>query len=202
MQSLTVFLQREIDRGVAIYPPRSLWFNAFALTPFERVKAVIIGQDPYHGEGEAHGLAFSVLPTIAVPPSLRNIFSELENDAQFVRPDHGCLERWAAEGVLLLNSVLTVQKDRAASHRQKGWERFTDQAITTLSERRNHLVFMLWGSYAQQKNALIDGAKHLVLNAPHPSPLSAYRGFFGCKHFSQANDYLTAHSKTPIGWQI
>ncbi|GHV59591.1 uracil-DNA glycosylase [Campylobacterota bacterium] len=202
MHSLKVFLQGEIDRRVAIYPRPSLWFNAFALTPFESVKTVILGQDPYHGAGEAHGLAFSVQPNIAIPPSLSNIFKELETDVGFVQPANGCLEQWAAEGVLLLNSVLTVEKDRAASHRQKGWETFTDQAIATLSAQRTNLVFMLWGNFAQQKRTLIDGAKHLILTAPHPSPLSAYRGFFGCKHFSQANEYLAAHSIMPIKWQL
>ncbi len=189
--------------GAVIYPPSAEVFSAFASTEFDRVKVVILGQDPYHNAGQAHGLAFSVRPEVDIPPSLQNIYQELSRDIPgFVRPSHGHLQKWAEQGVLLLNTVLTVQAGQAHSHAQWGWETFTDRVIRQLNDHRDHLVFMLWGSHAQKKGAMIDRSRHLVLQAPHPSPLSAYRGFFGCRHFSQANAYLVAHGETPIDWQV
>ena len=189
--------------GLTIYPPADEVFSAFGLTDFAQVKVVILGQDPYHGAGQAHGLAFSVKPEVAIPPSLRNIYRELASDVPgFVVPQHGFLQHWAAQGVLLLNAVLTVQENQANSHANWGWEHFTDRVVAQLNQHRNGLVFMLWGSYAQKKGAMIDRQRHLVLQAPHPSPLSAHRGFFGCKHFSQANAYLQQQGLGAIDWQV
>ncbi len=202
MGELKAFLKAEKDKGKVIYPPGSLWFNAFNSTPFEDVKVVILGQDPYHGPNQAHGLCFSVLPGVQVPPSLVNIYKELEADLGIPRPAHGCLSHWAQQGVLLLNATLTVEQGRAGAHQGKGWEIFTDAAIHALNEQREHLVFMLWGSYAQKKGSFIDTSRHLVLKAPHPSPLSAHRGFLGCRHFSKANDYLQQHGRQAIDWTL
>lgn len=189
--------------GKVIYPPAQDVFNAFKATEFDQVKVVILGQDPYHGPQQAHGLSFSVHKGVAIPPSLVNIYKELAEDIPgFQIPQHGYLQHWAEQGVLLLNTVLTVRAGHAHSHAQLGWETFTDQVISALNEGREHVVFMLWGSHAQKKGAMIDRIKHLVLTASHPSPLSAYRGFFGCKHFSQANAYLQAHAMSPIDWQL
>ncbi len=183
-----------------VYPPQSHIFNAFNHCPFDQVNVVILGQDPYHGPGQAHGLAFSVPDGIAIPPSLRNIFKEISQDIGTSPPSSGNLERWAHQGVLLLNATLTVEAGKAGSHQGKGWEEFTDSVIATISEHKRHVVFMLWGSYAQSKQTLIDSTKHLILLAPHPSPLSAHRGFFGSKHFSQTNMYLTQQGSAPIIW--
>lgn len=202
MLTLKHFLQAERKAGKVIYPPGKYWFNAFNSTPFDTVKVVILGQDPYHGPGQAHGLCFSVQPTISFPPSLFNIFQELNNDLGLPIPKQGCLQPWAQQGVLLLNATLTVEASRAGSHQNKGWELFTDQAIAQLNQQRNKLVFLLWGSYAQRKGQLIDDKKHLVLKAPHPSPLSAHRGFFGCGHFSKTNHYLQQHGKQTIDWSL
>ena len=189
--------------GAAIYPPQNEVFNAFALTEFAAVKVVILGQDPYHGPNQAHGLAFSVRRGVDVPPSLRNIYRELGNDiAGFVMPDHGFLQHWAEQGVLLLNAVLTVQAGQAHSHANWGWECFTDRVVEQLNIHRDGLVFMLWGSHAQKKGAMIDRSRHLVLEAVHPSPLSAHRGFFGCQHFSLTNQYLEETGQAPIHWQV
>ncbi|MDR1451091.1 MAG: uracil-DNA glycosylase [Helicobacteraceae bacterium] len=201
MAALREFLVVEKGRKT-IYPRPSEWFKAFELTKFENVKAVILGQDPYHGENQAHGLAFSVQRGVAIPPSLVNIYQEIKNDLGISPPNHGNLTAWAQNGVLLLNATLTVEANRAGSHQMKGWETFTDAAIGALSRDRERLVFMLWGGYAIKKQALIDGRKHLILTAPHPSPLSAYRGFFGCKHFSRANDYLIERGVAPIDWRL
>ncbi|MEK6554851.1 MAG: uracil-DNA glycosylase [Bdellovibrionota bacterium] len=202
MQNLRSFLGQEIKKKKLIYPTPAEYFAAFNKTPIDKVKVVIIGQDPYHGEGQAHGLCFSVRPGVDVPPSLANIFKELATDVGFKKPDHGCLVEWAQQGVLLLNATLTVQASQAGSHQKKGWEEFTDAAIRYLNEEREHIVFMLWGSYAQKKGEFIDRKKHLVLTAPHPSPLSSHRGFFGSRHFSKANAYLQKHGLKPIDWQI
>ena len=202
MAELKAFLQQQKDQGKIIYPPGSLWFNAFNTTPFEGVKVVILGQDPYHGPNQAHGLCFSVLPGVQTPPSLVNIYKELDADLGIPPPRHGCLTHWAEQGVLLLNATLTVEQGRAGAHQGKGWEAFTDAAVHALNEQRDNLVFMLWGSYAQKKGNFIDSSKHLVLKAPHPSPLSAHRGFLGCRHFSKANDYLVTTGQTPIDWQL
>ena len=196
-------VRHERQAGITVYPPERDVFNAFRTTEFGNVKVVILGQDPYHGAGQAHGLAFSVQPEIAVPPSLVNIYKELATDIEgFQIPQHGYLQHWAEQGVLLLNTVLTVRAGVAHSHATFGWETFTDEVIRQLDKEREHLVFMLWGSHAQKKGAFIDRNRHLVLTAPHPSPLSAYRGFFGCKHFSQANAYLQARGLEPIDWQV
>ena len=196
-------VRQEREAGQIIYPPAADVFNAFKATEFNQVKVVILGQDPYHGAGQAHGLAFSVRPEIDIPPSLVNIYKELADDIPgFSIPQHGCLQHWAEQGVLLLNTVLTVRAGQAHSHAALGWEQFTDRVITQLNEYREHIVFMLWGSHAQKKGAFIDRRRHLVLSSPHPSPLSAYRGFFGCKHFSQANAYLAAHGTAVIDWQV
>jgi uracil-DNA glycosylase len=184
------------------YPPGKLIFNAFNLCPFDKVKVVIIGQDPYHNIGQAHGLCFSVQPGIDTPPSLQNIYKELQEDLGCYIPNNGCLTKWAKEGVLLLNTVLTVRAHEANSHKGIGWEEFTDAVIRIVDRKDDPVVFLLWGSPAQKKAALLHNPKHLILKAPHPSPLSAYRGFFGCKHFSQCNAFLEAHGKTPIDWQI
>jgi len=202
MASLRAFLKQEKQRGKVIFPASSNWFAAFNHTPFDRVKVVILGQDPYHGPNQAHGLCFSVLPGVDIPPSLRNIYRELNADLGIPPADHGCLTHWADQGVLLLNATLTVERGNAGAHQGKGWETFTDSAIRALNEHRDGLVFMLWGSYAQKKGAFIDRERHLVLTAPHPSPLSAHRGFFGCRHFSLANEYLIRRGEAPIDWQL
>lgn len=185
-----------------VYPPADEIFNAFHFTPLEQVKAVILGQDPYHGEGQAQGLCFSVRPGVEIPPSLINIYKELEDDLGCYIPNNGCLEKWARQGVLLLNTVLTVRAHQANSHRDIGWEEFTDAAIRVLAEQDRPMVFILWGRPAQQKKAMIHNPVHLVLEAPHPSPLSAFRGFFGSRPFSQTNAYLTRNGLSPIDWQI
>lgn len=196
-------VHQERDSGQVIYPPAADVFNAFKATEFDQVKVVILGQDPYHGAGQAHGLAFSVRPEVAIPPSLVNIYKELADEIPgFHIPQHGHLQHWAEQGVLLLNTVLTVRAGQAHSHAPLGWEQFTDRVITQLNQHREHLVFMLWGSHAQKKGAFIDRNRHLVLTAPHPSPLSAYRGFFGCGHFSKANAYLQQQGLEPIDWQV
>jgi uracil-DNA glycosylase len=202
MLKLRAFLTIEKALGKVLYPPANLWFNALNSTPFAQAKVVILGQDPYHGPGQAHGLCFSVPPGIDIPPSLRNIYKELESDLAIPPANQGCLERWANQGVLLLNATLTVEARQAGSHQKQGWEEFTDCIVERLSAERENLVFILWGSYAQKKGANIDRGKHLVLEAPHPSPLSSYRGFFGSKPFSQTNNYLSASSIDPIDWQI
>ncbi|GFO56674.1 uracil-DNA glycosylase [Geomonas sp. Red276] len=204
MAALKDFLRKEIAGRKTIFPKGSQYFNAFNTTPLDEVKVVILGQDPYHGPGQAHGLCFSVPAGVDSPPSLINIFKELQADLGLKPEDfrHGNLESWARQGVLLLNSVLTVEAHRAASHQGKGWEQFTDRAIEVLNEQREHVVFMLWGAYAQKKGAVIDRDRHLVLQAPHPSPLSAHRGFLGCRHFSKANDYLVRHGGVPIDWRL
>lgn len=202
MQALKAFLLDEKARGKRIFPRGGEYFRALDLTPLDRVKAVILGQDPYHGEGQAHGLCFSVRPGVRPPPSLGNIYAELANDLGIVRPRHGFLEHWARQGVLLLNSVLSVEMGRAASHQGKGWERFTDAVIRLVNERPQPVVFMLWGAYAQRKAAFVDGARHLVLKAAHPSPLSAHNGFHGCRHFSKANGFLAARGLEPIDWAL
>lgn len=202
MQKLGAFLEAEAAAGKQIYPPRADFFRAFELTPFDQVRVVILGQDPYHGPGQAHGLSFSVRPDVRTPPSLVNLYKELETDLGIPRAQHGHLECWARQGVLLLNSVLTVEHKQPASHQKQGWETFTDRAIHELNNRCEHLVFLLWGSYAQRKGAFIDRERHLVLSAAHPSPLAAYRGFFGCRHFSQTNRYLEQHGQPPIDWRV
>ncbi len=202
MQNLREFLRSEKSQGKTIYPDGKNIFHALNATNFDKVRVVILGQDPYHGPDQAHGLCFSVLPGVAIPPSLRNIYKELRDDIGFVAPTHGCLDYWAEQGVLLLNSVLTVQAGNAASHQGRGWERFTDRIIELLNERAEGLVFILWGSNAQKKGAIVDGDRHLVLQSPHPSPLSASRGFFGNHHFSRANDYLRKQGKELIDWQL
>ena len=183
-----------------VYPPAKLVFNAFNLCPFDRVKVIILGQDPYHGNGQAHGLAFSVPDGIRIPPSLQNIYKEIRDDLGTSIPLSGNLERWATQGVLLLNATLTVGANEPASHQGLGWETFTDAVIAKVSEEKEHVVFLLWGKYAQEKSAHIDTTKHLVLKAPHPSPFSAHTGFLGCKHFSKTNNYLRSHGKKPIAW--
>ena len=202
MRELKQFLLREKAAGKSIYPAGSNIFAALNRTPFHAVKVVILGQDPYHGPGQAHGLSFSVPPGVRIPPSLRNIYQELERDLNIPAPRHGNLDHWADQGVLLLNAVLTVQKAMAGSHQGKGWERFTDAIISALNIGRENLVFLLWGSYAQKKGAVIDRKRHLVLQSPHPSPLSAHRGFIGNGHFSKANDYLRQTNQTPIDWTV
>ena len=185
-----------------IFPPANDIFNAFHLTPLKDVKVVILGQDPYHGNNQAHGLCFSVKPEVEIPPSLVNIYKELHDDLGCTIPDHGYLVKWAKQGVLMLNTVLTVRAHQANSHRGIGWEQFTDAAIQILNEQDRPIVFLLWGRPAQMKHSMLNNPNHLVLEAPHPSPLSAYRGFFGCRHFSQANAFLEAHGIAPIDWQI
>ena len=202
MKALRSFLVRELRQGATIFPPASDFFHAFHAVGFERVKVVVLGQDPYHGRGQAHGLSFSVPPPIPPPPSLQNIFKELQDDVGIPAPSHGSLAAWARQGVLLLNATLTVRAGEAGSHQNKGWEMFTDRVIYLLNGKREHLVFMLWGSYAQRKGAFIDTEKHLVLKASHPSPFSARRGFFGCGHFSRANHYLGKHGIKPVDWRI
>lgn len=202
MLQLKNFLRAEKQAGKVIYPSGDNWFNALNSTPFENVQVVVLGQDPYHGPGQAHGLCFSVLPGVPTPPSLLNIFKELDTDLGIPMSRHGYLQHWAEQGVLLLNAVLTVQQSNANSHQGRGWETFTDRCIEELNQRREGLVFLLWGSYAQKKGQLIDRKKHLVLHAPHPSPLSAHRGFLGCRHFSQANAYLRERGLDPIDWSL
>ncbi|MGN6229483.1 MAG: uracil-DNA glycosylase [Dyella sp.] len=202
MRALADFLRAEKRAGKEIYPPGPEIFAAFDHTPFEAVRVVILGQDPYHGPGQAHGLCFSVRPGVPVPPSLDNIFKEITRDLGVPRPDHGCLTPWADRGVLLLNAVLTVERGQAGSHQGKGWEGFTDAAIEALNREREGIVFLLWGSYAQRKGRLIDTQRHHVLTAVHPSPLSAYRGFIGCGHFSAANAWLQREGMAPIDWSL
>ncbi|HAR91324.1 MAG TPA: uracil-DNA glycosylase [Gammaproteobacteria bacterium] len=202
MQALRQFLLAEKAFGKHIFPPGDEIFSALNATDFDAVKVVILGQDPYHGPGQAHGLCFSVKPGVQVPPSLKNIYKELQADVDFQVPSHGCLQYWAQQGVLLLNAVLTVQGGQAASHQGKGWERFTDAIVGLLNKEREGLIFMLWGSYAQKKGAIVDRDRHLVLQSPHPSPLSASRGFFGNHHFSRANSYLESKGKRAIDWQL
>jgi len=185
-----------------VYPPGSLIFNAFDLTPFDKVKVVIIGQDPYHGKGQAHGLCFSVPAGVKKPPSLINIFKELKSDLGIEAPGHGDLEKWAKQGVLLLNATLTVRANNAGSHQNKGWEVFTDTVISELSEKREGLIFLLWGNYAQAKDMLIDPSRHHILKAAHPSPFSSHRGFFGCRHFSKTNEILKKLNQAEIDWSI
>ncbi|MBL6665087.1 MAG: uracil-DNA glycosylase [Rickettsiales bacterium] len=200
--NLKSFLQKEKDNKNAIYPCGSEIFSAFHLTPLDKVKAVIIGQDPYHGPNQAHGLCFSVKAGIKPPPSLKNIYKELKSDLHLDEPDHGFLESWAKNGVLMLNNVLTVQKGKPASHQGKGWEFFTDKVVETLNNECHNLVFLLWGSHAQKKAATVDRKKHLVLKSPHPSPFSAHKGFFGCKHFSKCNEYLAKNGLEAIDWSL
>jgi len=203
MKSLMAFLQQEKDNKQTIYPKGSDIFNALNTTPFSEVKVVILGQDPYHGVGQAHGLSFSVQRGVAIPPSLKNIYKELETDVPgFKSPGHGNLTHWAEQGVLLLNATLTVRASEAGSHQNRGWEIFTDEIIKALSQKREHIVFLLWGRYAQAKAALIDQKKHYVLTAAHPSPFSAYNGFFGSKHFSKANQLLVQNNLKPIDWSL
>jgi uracil-DNA glycosylase len=202
MRQLKIFLQQQKNSGKVIYPPGSQWFSAFNDTPFDKVRVVILGQDPYHGPDQAHGLCFSVLPGVKVPPSLANIFKELASDLGITQPNHGCLTSWAKQGVLLLNATLTVEQADAGAHQGKGWEQFTDQAIRAINDQSKAVVFLLWGSHAQKKGAFIDQSRHLVLKSVHPSPLSAYRGFLGCKHFSATNSYLQQHGRQPIDWLL
>lgn len=197
---LSDFVKNEY-KSTTIHPPGSLIFNAFNLCPFDSIKAVIIGQDPYHGPGQAHGLCFSVRNGVAFPPSLINIFKEIQSDLDLPRPVSGNLERWASQGVLLLNATLTVREHLAGSHQKKGWEEFTDSVITIINNEKKNVVFFLWGAYAQKKGESIDRSKHLVLESVHPSPLSASRGFFGNKHFSKCNDYLMEHGVEPVDWR-
>lgn len=202
MDSLNNFLKSESESGATIFPPQEDVFNALNTTPFENVRVVIIGQDPYHGDGQAHGLSFSVKRGVRIPPSLMNIYKELESEYGTKRPDHGDLTGWAQQGVLLLNATLTVRRDSAGSHQNKGWESFTDAVIRAVNDHHEHVVFMLWGSYAQKKGAFIDRSKHCVLTSVHPSPLSAHRGFLGCGHFKAANEYLESHGLQPIRWVV
>ncbi|MBI1452739.1 MULTISPECIES: uracil-DNA glycosylase [Acinetobacter] len=203
MDELKDFLVQEIKAKKVVYPPNALIFNALNTTPLANVKVVILGQDPYHGPNQAHGLSFSVQKGVPLPPSLRNIYHELQSDLGITVPKHGDLTRWAEQGVLLLNSVLTVEAGQPTSHQKRGWEDFTDHVIDVLNEQREHVVFILWGAYAQRKGQRIDQNKHLVLKAAHPSPLAANRGgFFGCKVFSKSNNYLKQHGIEPIDWQL
>ncbi len=201
MQALSKFLRDEKSLGKPIYPPGPDIFAALNATPLDQVKVVVLGQDPYHGPGQAHGLSFSVPRGVKIPPSLQNIYKELESDLGMPRPKHGYLRAWAKQGVLLLNSVLTVRAGNAGSHQGKGWERFTDAVVNVINQNAQSSVFLLWGAYAQKKGANINRNKHLVLQAPHPSPLSAHRGFLGCRHFSQANAWLQERGRSPIDWQ-
>lgn len=202
MQRLSEFLRSELRAGKTIYPPPKRIFTALDTTPFEQVKVVILGQDPYHGPGQAHGLCFSVPSGVAVPPSLDNIFKEIQRDLGIARPDHGYLLPWAKQGVLLLNSVLTVERGLPGSHKDKGWEGFTDHIVDRLNRQREGLVFLLWGSPAQTKGKLVDTSRHKVLKAPHPSPLSAHRGFMGCAHFSTTNAWLRSKGQGEIDWRL
>ncbi len=202
MQRLKSFLIERKQMGKRIFPKGSEYFRALDLTPLDDVKVVILGQDPYHGAGQAHGLCFSVQPGIRIPPSLVNIYKELQADLGITPARHGFLEHWARQGVLLLNSVLTVEEAQAASHQGKGWETFTDAVIRKVNDECDAVVFILWGAYAQRKAAFVDTSRHLVLKSPHPSPLSAHNGFFGCHHFSKANAFLEEHGRSPIDWQL
>ena len=202
MQDLKRFLESEKAQGKRIFPKGAEYFRALDLTPLDTVKAVILGQDPYHGEGQAHGLCFSVRPGVRTPPSLINIYKELKSDLGITPPRHGFLEHWARQGVLLLNSVLTVEMGRAASHQKQGWERFTDAVVQLVNQKEEPVVFLLWGAHAQRKAAFVDQSKHLVLKAAHPSPLSAHNGFLGCRHFSQANAFLEARGRGAIDWAL
>jgi uracil-DNA glycosylase len=202
MRALAEFLAAEDAAGKTLFPPRRFVFNALNSTPLENVSVVILGQDPYHGPGQAHGLSFSVRPYVPNPPSLQNIFKELREDTGFSPPDHGCLQTWAEQGVLLLNTVLTVLQGQAGAHQGQGWETFTDRVIDLVNREREGVVFLLWGSHARKKGKSIDRSRHLVLEGPHPSPLSAYRGFFGSKHFSKANEWLEQKGKQPIDWTL
>jgi uracil-DNA glycosylase len=202
MKTLTTFLDKQIESGTRIFPQASEYFAAFSATPFDKVRVVILGQDPYHGEGQAHGLSFSVPDGVKPPPSLLNIFKELEADLGIPRTRKGHLMKWAEQGVLLLNSVLTVEENKAGSNQKRGWEQFTDRAIRELNDRREGLVFVLWGAYAQKKGAFIDRQKHLVLESVHPSPLSASRGFLGSRPFSKINGHLRTQGQTEIDWRL
>jgi len=202
MVSLTAFLESEQTQGKRIFPKPDQYFRALDLTPLDQVKVVILGQDPYHGEGQAHGLCFSVQPGVRTPPSLVNIYKELQSDLGLPRPSHGFLEHWARQGVLLLNSVLTVEMAKAASHQKRGWETFTDAIIRTVNDQPHPVVFMLWGAYAQRKAAFVHQSRHLVLKAAHPSPLSAHNGFLGSRHFSKANVFLEEEGRGPIDWAL
>jgi uracil-DNA glycosylase len=202
MANLKSFLQSQKQDGKVIFPKGAEYFRALDLAPLGQVKVVILGQDPYHGDGQAHGLCFSVQPGVKIPPSLVNIYKELQTDLGIAPVRHGFLEHWAKQGVLLLNSVLTVERSLAASHQGRGWEKFTDAVIAQVNQQQTPVVFMLWGSYAQKKAAFVDQSRHLVLKAPHPSPLSAYNGFFGSRHFSKANEFLAQQGLQPIDWQL
>ncbi|WP_271273285.1 uracil-DNA glycosylase [Aliamphritea hakodatensis] len=202
MHRLVAFLDGEIAAGKDIYPQTADWLQALQSTPLNAVKVVILGQDPYHQPGQAHGLSFSVQPGVKVPPSLRNMYKELATDLQLPEPDHGFLQHWAEQGVLLLNTVLTVEYNKAGSHQKKGWEPFTDRIIETVNSQCDGVVFVLWGSHAQKKAAMIDSTRHRILESVHPSPLSAFRGFFGSRPFSQINEYLEASGRTPVEWQL
>lgn len=202
MRALAEFLAAEEQAGKTLFPARHHCFNALNSTPLSQVSVVILGQDPYHGPGQAHGLCFSVRPDVPPPPSLVNIFKELRTDLGIEPPDHGCLQSWAESGVLLLNSVLTVTQGEAGAHQGQGWETFTDKVIETINRECTGVVFLLWGGYARKKGRHIDRSRHLVLEGPHPSPLSAYRGFFGCRHFSQANQWLQQKGQPPIDWAL
>jgi uracil-DNA glycosylase len=200
MDKLREFLVAEREAGKIIYPPASLWFHALDATPLDKVRVVILGQDPYHGEGQAHGLSFSVPHGVSLPPSLLNIYKELRSDLNISLPPHGNLQHWAKQGILLLNSVLTVQAGLAASHKNRGWERFTDAIIRLVNDLPHPVVFILWGTYAQKKAGFVNAKKHLVIKSVHPSPLSVHNGFFGSKHFSQTNDFLTQNGQVAIDW--
>ena len=202
MQKLSKFLREQITLGKTIYPPGNQIFNAFNKTPFPKVKVVILGQDPYHGESQAHGLSFSVRPGVRVPPSLQNIYKELQSDLGIKPAQHGYLENWAKEGVLMLNNVLTVEKSKAGSHQNKGWEHFTDKVVEILNEQKENLVFLLWGAHAQRKGEKLNRERHLVLESPHPSPFSAHRGFLGNKHFSKVNLYLDKMGLKKVDWSL
>ncbi|MEZ8313370.1 uracil-DNA glycosylase [Vibrio splendidus] len=202
-QSVLAFVEQQRNSGKTIYPPQEQVFSAFDMTPFESVRVVILGQDPYHGANQAHGLAFSVLPGVKIPPSLRNMYKELAQDIDgFEIPSHGYLDTWASQGVLMLNTVLTVEEAKAHSHAKCGWETFTDAIIAELNQRSEPIIFLLWGAHAQKKGQAIDADKHHVLTAPHPSPLSAHRGFFGCQHFSTTNKLLSSMDQQPIDWRL
>ncbi|MBT9241901.1 uracil-DNA glycosylase [Vibrio splendidus] len=202
-QSVLAFVEQQRNSGKTIYPPQEQVFSAFDMTPFESVRVVILGQDPYHGAKQAHGLAFSVLPGVKIPPSLRNMYKELAQDIDgFEIPSHGYLDTWASQGVLMLNTVLTVEEAKAHSHAKCGWETFTDTIIAELNQRSEPIIFLLWGAHAQKKGQAIDTDKHHVLTAPHPSPLSAHRGFFGCQHFSTTNKLLSSMDQQPIDWRL
>ncbi len=202
MAALKQFLVQEREAGKRIYPKGNEWFHALDTTPLEQVRVVILGQDPYHGEGQAHGLCFSVKPGVRPPPSLVNIYKELQSDLGLTPPKHGYLEHWARQGVLLLNAVLTVEANRAASHQGKGWEQFTDEVIRQVNAKARPVVFILWGSYAQKKAAFVDSTRHLVIRSAHPSPLSAHNGFFGSRPFSRANAFLREHGEAEVDWHL